>query len=86
MKWSEVREQFPDCWVLVEAISAVSRDSKRTIEEMSVLDNFEETMDAWKSYKHYHLADPNREFYIFYTGNEYLEVLEQPFIGIRGLQ
>jgi len=86
MNWSEIREQYPSRWVLVEAISATSRESKRDIEEMSVLAEFEETKQAWQSYKKHHLSEPTRELYIFFTGNEFLEVIEQPFIGIRGLQ
>ena len=40
MKWSEIRDQYPNRWVLVEAIAATSRDSRRDIDEMSVLADF----------------------------------------------
>ena len=86
MKWSTSRENYPDRWVLVEALSAHSANHKRNIEEMSVISDFLNPKEAWNSYKKLHLADPIRELYVFYTGNEIIEVIEQPFTGIRGLQ
>lgn len=83
MNWPNVRDKYPDRWVLVEAIKAKSLNRKRHIDEMSVLLDYSETKDAWNAYKEHHLAEPDREFYIFHTSNESLEVLEQPFTGIR---
>jgi hypothetical protein len=51
---------------------------------MSVISDFPDSREAWQSYKKHHLIDPKREFYIFFTGNEIIEVIEQPFMGIRG--
>ncbi|MBB6638295.1 hypothetical protein [Cohnella thailandensis] len=84
MKWSTVREHYPEKWVLVEAIEASSLNSRRIIEEMSVMSDFPDSRQAWTEYKKFHLAEPDREFYIFFTGNESIEVIEQPFLGFRG--
>lgn len=86
MKWSEARAQFPNRWVLVEAISAHSSNNIRKIEELSVINDYAETKHAWDAYKKYHYSEPSREYYIFHTVNENIEVQEQEFIGIRGLQ
>lgn len=86
MNWPTIRDKYPDRWVLVEALSAYSSNHKRNIEEMSVVSEFLNPKEAWSSYKKHHLANPSRELYVFYTGNQVLEVLEQPFTGIRGLQ
>lgn len=86
MDWSNVREKYPDKWVLVEALSTYSSNQKRNINNMSVISEFLNPKEAWASYKKLHLSDPSRELYIFYTGNETIEVIEQPFTGIRGLQ
>lgn len=83
MKWKQIREQFPEQWVLVEAISAYSENSIRHLEELSVISNFPESTFAWKEYKKLHLADPSREYYIFHTDHETIEVKEQKFIGVR---
>lgn len=84
MNWTNIRRKYPDRWVLVEALKAESHDRKRLIDEMSVLFDYADTKDAWNAYKQHHLSEPDREFYIFHTSNEELEVLEQPFTGVRG--
>ncbi|AJY73457.1 hypothetical protein [Paenibacillus beijingensis] len=86
MKWDQIRNQYPERWVLVEALSAYSMNHKRNIEEMSVIAGYTNPKEAWSSYKNLHLLEPTRELYVFYTGNDYIEVIEQPFTGIRGLQ
>ncbi|MCB5936464.1 hypothetical protein NST54_01620 [Caldifermentibacillus hisashii] len=37
MRWSEVRQHFPECCVLVEVIKSETRGKERFIEEMSVI-------------------------------------------------
>ncbi|OXM82453.1 hypothetical protein [Paenibacillus rigui] len=86
MKWVSIRDKYPNRWILVEALSAHSANHKRNIEEMSVISDFMNPKEAWASYKKLHLSDPTRELYVFYSGNELIEVIEQPFTGIRGLQ
>ncbi|WP_178019601.1 hypothetical protein [uncultured Paenibacillus sp.] len=86
MKWPKVRKQFPDRWVLFEAISAKSTNQQRQVEELAVISDFDDTNCAWQAYKEHHLADPSREYYIYHTSHEHLEIIEQPFTGVRGLQ
>jgi hypothetical protein len=83
MKWSEVRKHFPDCVVLVEAIKSEIRGKERVIEQMSVIDDFENGNVAWKVYKKLHAENQDRELYIFHTNNEEIKVVEQPYIGVR---
>ncbi|MBZ5749571.1 MULTISPECIES: hypothetical protein [Metabacillus] len=83
MKWSEVRKQFPNRCVLVESLKAKTEDNERIIEEMSVIDDFENGNAAWKVYKKLHAENQSRELYIFHTNNEEIKVIEQPYIGVR---
>lgn len=83
MKWSEVREQYPERWVLVEALIAESSNNIRNIYEMSVISDFENSTDAWKDYKELHFKNRMRELYIFHTSKDKIEVEEQNFTGIR---
>jgi hypothetical protein len=53
---------------------------------MAFIADFIETKNAWTAYKGHHLSESAREYYNFFTSNETLEVLEQPFFSIRGLQ
>jgi len=84
MDWGLVREQFPDKLVLVEALSATSRDSIKTVEEMSIISTFDNNMEAWKAYKKTHKENPEKELYVFHTSKEKPEVLEKYFTGVRG--
>jgi hypothetical protein len=83
VKWEQVRELYPEEWVLVEAVSAYLEKSIRYLEELSVISNFPESTNAWKEYKKLHLAEPSREYYIFHTDHKTIEVKEQKFIGFR---
>jgi hypothetical protein len=83
MKWSEVRQQYPNRCVLVESLKAKTKNNERLIEEMSVIDDFDNGNTAWKVYKKIHAEDRSRELYIFHTNNEKVIVTEQPYIGVR---
>lgn len=83
MKWSEVRHHFPERVVLVEAIKSETRGNERVIEQMSVIDDFENGNAAWRVYKKLHAENQDRELYIFHTNNEEIKVVEQQYIGVR---
>ncbi|WP_245183600.1 hypothetical protein [Lentibacillus salicampi] len=46
MKWSEVRQNFPNQIVLVEAVESSSENSLRTIQEMAVINDFRDNLEA----------------------------------------
>jgi hypothetical protein len=83
IKWQEVRAQFPNRCVLVEALNAKTRGNERLIDEMSVISDFDNGNDAWKSYRRIHEENKLRELYIFHTNNKNITVIEQPYIGVR---
>lgn len=83
MKWQNVRKQFPDRWVLVEALEAESVENKREIKEMAVISDFENPKDAWAVYRKIHLEDRMRELYILHTCKDEVEVIEEKFVGLR---
>lgn len=84
MEWGLVREQYPDKLVLVEALTTSSKDSIRTVEEMSIISTFDDNMEAWKAYKRVHKENPEKEIYVFHTSKAKPEVIEKFFIGVRG--
>jgi hypothetical protein len=73
MKWSEVRRHFPEGCILVEALKSETIGKERVIEEMSVIDDFDNGNAAWKVYKKLHEENQNRELYIFHTNNEVIK-------------
>ncbi|MDQ1912325.1 hypothetical protein RAC89_18205 [Paenibacillus sp. GD4] len=83
MKWNEITKIYPNRLVLVEALKATSQNRIRIIEEMSVVNEYKDSMEAWEGYKQYHKDDPGRELYIFHTSRENVEVVEEFFSGVR---
>ncbi|MBO2535364.1 MULTISPECIES: hypothetical protein [Rummeliibacillus] len=83
MNWAEVRQHFPNRCVLVEALQAETKSNQRKIEDMSVIDDFDNGNAAWKVYKKLHGDNQNRELYIFHTNNEETTVIEQSSIGVH---
>ncbi len=43
MKWSEVRDKNPDKWVLFEALEAHSENGKREVDDISILNTFDDS-------------------------------------------
>ncbi|MFE4132353.1 hypothetical protein [Peribacillus sp. YIM B13482] len=43
MRWDEVQERFPNEWVVLEATKAYSKEGQRFIEEVAVIDSYEDS-------------------------------------------
>ena len=86
MKWQQVREQYPDRWLLLEAIRAHSEADKRVVEEVSVVGFYADSVAAMRGYAQLHRQAPERELYVFHTARETLDITERRWVGIRGLQ
>jgi len=81
--WEEIRRQFPRQWLLVEAIAAHSSEGRRILDDMAVLDTFQEAGAAMKSYQEVHRSSPQRELYVVHTDREALDITEVDWLGIR---
>lgn len=86
MKWTEIRDRYPQQWLLLEAIQAHSEASKRVLEQLSVVSTFADSTAALKSYLQLHREAPQRELYVFHTSRESLEIPERRWLGIRGAE
>lgn len=85
MKWQEIREHYPQQWLLVEALKAYSKGNKRILQELAVVDTFSDSVSAMKSYNELHRDTPERELYIFHTSRKKLTITERRWLGIRGI-
>ena len=83
MKWAEIRQRYISQWLLVEALQAHSKDNQRILEELAVIQTFEDSRSAMQSYTQLHRQAPKRELYVFHTDREQLEITEHQCIGIR---
>ena len=86
MQWEEIRQNYPHQWLLVEAIKARTESGKRIIEQLTVVNNFDDSLKAMNSYKQLHQQFPEREFYVVHTDREKLDITERKWLGIRGAQ
>jgi hypothetical protein len=83
MKWIDVRKRFPHQWLLVEATRAHSSENHRIIDELAVVECFDDGQSAMQGYSDLHLREPQRELYVIHTDREELEITELNWLGIR---
>lgn len=84
MLWVEVKRAYPNQWVIIEAIEAHTKGDKRIINQMTVVDNFQD--DNNKALLHYlqlHRKHRERELYVVHTSRPELDIIEQKWIGVR---
>ncbi len=83
MRWQAIRTQYPEQWLLVEAIRAHSEDQKRILDDLAVLDVFADSVAAMHQYTRLHGEAPDRELYVLHTSHEILDIFERVWFGIR---
>lgn len=75
MDWQTIRAQYPNRWVLIEALDATTQDNQRVISSIRLIASFgDDWREAWESYKTHHHKHPNREFYPVHTTREVLNI------------
>lgn len=85
MQWQDIRQHYPQQWLLLEATQAHTEANKRILDHLVVLDTFPDSVMAMKRYAQIHHDAPDREYYVFHTGRERLDITERAWIGIRGM-
>jgi O-methyltransferase involved in polyketide biosynthesis len=83
MKWNEAINNYPNKWLLFEAIEAHSIEGKRVIKDLSVIKSFDDSKEALKEYSEMHKKDKSREMYVYHTKNSELTIEERNWIGVR---
>ena len=84
MLWSEVRKDYPNMWVVIETLSSKVEDDIETIEEVTVVNSYDNSTAAYLNYRTMHKQAPNREYLFASTANEELKVKIQHWTGVRG--
>lgn len=83
MKWEEARRLYNDKWILFEAISAYSKNGKRIVKDLSIINAYDEGKEALKEYAEKHKKDKSRELYVYHTKNDKLLIEERIWMGVR---
>jgi hypothetical protein len=86
MNWDEIRQNYPDQWVLVEAIQAHSEADRRILDQLSVIGPFSDSPSAMRSYQQLHTVAPERELYVLHSSRPALDITERRWLGIRGIR
>ena len=84
MQWSEIRQAYPDQWLIIEALQAhTTADSRRRLDKIAIIERCQDGAAAMQSYRHLHQQYPAREFYFVHTRREELNIRERQWSGIR---
>lgn len=83
MTWKQVREAYPQTWLLFEATQAHSEGKQRIVEQVAVVETFPTSQPALQKYRELHRADNARELYVAHTSREDLAIIETNWAGIR---
>lgn len=83
MKWTDVRQHFPQQWLLVEATKAHSENDHRIVEDLAVVECYADGQKAMRGYSELHRQDPQRELYVLHTDRKELEITELNWLGLR---
>jgi len=83
MRWSEIREKYPQQWLIVEALEAHTEGDQRHLDQVAVVETCPDGATALQRYRHLHAQYPLREFYFVHTAREELDIRERQWLGIR---
>lgn len=84
MNWLEIRQSYPEQWLLIEALQAhTDNTQQRHLDQIAVLEQCSNGMDAMNKYRELHKCYPQRELYFVHTGREDLQIEEKRWFGVR---
>jgi hypothetical protein len=84
MQWQEIRANYPNQWLIIEALAAHTEpDSHRQLDKLAVIEFCTDAKSAMQNYRSLHQQYPEREFYFVHTSRQQLDILERQWLGIR---
>jgi hypothetical protein len=84
MQWSEIRQAYPDRWLIVEALEAhTTPDRQRHLDCLAIVETCPDGAIALQRYRSLHQQYPLREFYFIHTSREELDIREREWLGVR---
>jgi len=83
MKWPEIRNNYPEQWLIIEAMKAHTENRQRLLDHIAVIETCIDGAAAMKRYQELHRQYPQREFYFVHTQQEKLDITERRWAGLR---
>ena len=77
MTWTDIRRLYPHQWLLIEALLAHSKEGKRLLDELAVVNAFPDGEAALRAYLKLHRTAPMRELYVVHSDGEDLQITER---------
>ena len=78
MLWAEIRQAYPNQWLIIEALEAhTTPDKQRHLDCLAVIDTCPDGSAALQRYRHLHQQYPLREFYFVHTSRAELDIRER---------
>jgi len=86
MKWQNIRQQYPQKWVLAEALEAhTTEENRRIVEQWAVIDAFADFYPAMELYQQLHEKSPQREMYVAHTDSDEVQIKVRHWHGVRSI-
>ena len=84
MIWEDIKKTYPSSWLVIEAIEAKTEGENRIVQQLAVLDSFEEetSKNALLKYLQLHQTYPERELYVVHSTRPRLDIKEQRWVGL----
>ena len=67
MKWDEARKTYPHKWIVFDSLKQHEEDNKLIIEDMTIIEVFDDINKAYKYYCTLHKQDKTRQLNIAST-------------------
>ena len=83
MRWTDIRAQYPNQWLIVDALEAHTENNRRKLDQMTVVELCPDGETAYRRYRELRLEHPKREFYFLHTAREELDIRERHWLGLR---
>lgn len=81
MKWDEARKTYPHKWIVFDSLKQHEEGNKLIIEDIAIIEVFDDINDAFKYYRTLHKQDKSRQLSFGCTNDKTLEY-ETERIGI----
>lgn len=83
MRWEEIRRQYPQQWLLLEAIAARSENNQRILDQLAVIGKYADSPSAMRGYIELHHRNAHRELYVLHTSRKTIAIAERHWPGVR---
>ena len=83
MTWQQIRQQYPNQWVLMEAWEARVEQGHRILDRLSVIESVDDGNEALRRYQKLHTEFPQREIVFYHTSHEQIEIEVRYWNGVR---